>query len=191
MTITPPGELRTERLLLRAWRSTDAALLLPVLEANVERLGGWIPAQVSTPVPLPELETRLAGFAADFAASRSWRFGIFAPDQSAVYGEADLFFRDAGGRVHAAAADRLEIGYWLRSEVTGRGYATEATRALMDLAAQLPAMRHVEIRCDPRNDASAAVPRRLGFRLAQEGVRDAALPAADMIWIHPLSRSAE
>ena len=34
------------------------------------------------------------------------------------------------------------------------------------MAEALPALRHAEIRCDARNGPSAAVPRRLGFRLA-------------------------
>ena len=64
------------------------------------------------------------------------------------------------------AADRVELGYWLDAAVTGRGLATEATRALFDVAAALPGLSHAEIRCDSANTASAAVPRRLGFHLA-------------------------
>jgi RimJ/RimL family protein N-acetyltransferase len=175
-----PEEIATARLYLRPWRKQDAALLLPVLVANAAHLGPWIPAHVAAPAPLAELEVRLAGFGADFEAALAWRFGIFSPDQRHVYGEADLFFRSAEGRVPLAAADRTEIGYWLRQDVTGRGFATEAAGALMQLAARLPGMKHIEIRCDPRNQPSAAVPRRLGFRLAQAGttgVAEAAGPS--------------
>lgn len=163
-----PDEIRTERLQLRCWRRGDALLLLPVLQANVEHLQSWIPAHVAAPAPLPDLEERLAGFAADFRAGRNWRYGVFAPDEREVFGEISLFPRSAAGRVNLAAADRLEVGYWLRRDVTGRGYATEAARAMLSLAASLPGMSHVEIRCDPRNAASAAIPKRLGFRLAAQ-----------------------
>ena len=163
-----PDEILTERLHLRCWRRGDAVLLLPVLEANVEHLQSWIPAHVAAPAPLPELEERLAGFAADFRAGRNWRYGVLAPDERDVFGEISIFPRSAAGRVHVAAADRLEVGYWLRRDVTGRGYATEAARAMLSLAASLPGMSHVEIRCDPLNTASAAVPKRLGFRLAAQ-----------------------
>ncbi|HSJ30798.1 MAG TPA: GNAT family N-acetyltransferase [Longimicrobiales bacterium] len=163
-----PDEIRTERLQLRCWRRGDALLLLPVLQANVEHLQSWIPAHVAAPAPLPDLEERLTGFAADFRAGRNWRYGVFAPDEREVFGEISLFPRSAAGRVNLAAADRLEVGYWLRRNVTGRGYATEAARAMLSLAASLPGMSHVEIRCDPRNTASAAIPKRLGFRLAAQ-----------------------
>ncbi|HSK18583.1 MAG TPA: GNAT family N-acetyltransferase [Longimicrobiales bacterium] len=160
-----PDELLTERLHLRCWRRGDAVHLLPVLEVNVDHLQSWIPEHVAAPAPLPDLEERLAGFAADFRAGRNWRYGVFAPDDGDVLGEISLFPRSAAGRVHIGAADRLEVGYWLRRDVTGRGYATEAARAMLSLAGSLPGMSQVEIRCDPLNTASAAIPKRLGFRL--------------------------
>lgn len=176
-----PDVLRTERLCMRVWRPDDALRLLPVLEANVEHLGGWIPTHVASPAPLHELELRLAAFAEDFAAAKSWRWALFTRDGDEPIGEASLFPRSAGERVPFASADRLEIGYWLDREVTGRGYATEAARALLELSRRAPGIARVEIHCDPRNLASAAVPRRLGFRLVEDGA--AAEPGtAGMIW---------
>ncbi|HEX6559390.1 MAG TPA: GNAT family N-acetyltransferase [Longimicrobiales bacterium] len=188
-----PEPLRTERLHLRPWSEADASLLLPLLEANAAHLNGWIPRHVAEPAPLPELRARLAGFADDFAAARSWRFAIFSLDQETLFGEVDLFFRSEHGRVPLASADRVEIGYWLRSDVTGRGYATEASRAMVALAFGLPGMKHVEIRCDARNQASAAVPKRLGFHLAHPGAIDGAgdkASSSDMIWILELPTMA-
>jgi RimJ/RimL family protein N-acetyltransferase len=193
-----PRELRTERLLLRCWRVDDAASLLSALQSSGEHLR-WIPPHVAAPAPIPELAQRLRGFAADFVADDAWRFGIFAPAAAApdaaapdaatanaatpgatvVFGEAALFPRAAHGRTTFALADRVEIGYWLRPDATGRGYATEAARALVDLAARLPHVSHVEIRCDPLNTASAAVPARLGFHRA--ATEEAAEPGL-MIW---------
>lgn len=161
-----PFELRTARLLLRPWRADDAAQLLPVLEANWEHLGPWIPARVATPVPVPELEERLAGFERDFADAREWRYGVFAPQAGTVIGEIGLYPRDETGRVPFHGADRVELGYWLRSDMTGQGFITEAGRALLGVAATLPHLSHAEIRCDARNAPSAAVPRRLGFVLS-------------------------
>ncbi len=176
-----PAELRTERLVLRPWRETDAAALLPVLEANTAHLAGWVPADVISPASLSGLTTRLGGFAADFEAGRSWRFAILSPEEGDLLGEVSLFFRNAEGRVDRADADRLEIGYWLRADVTGRGYATEAARAMLSLAAGMKGMRRVEIRCDARNTPSAAVPERLGFRLIEAD--QAPEVAGNMVWV--------
>lgn len=185
MDATIPSSLRTQRLLLRPWAPEDAEALAPVLAANVAHLGAWIPQHVATPLPPADLAKRLAGFAADFAEERTFRFAMFTLDGAQVLGEADLFPRNDTGRVALARADRVELGYWLDAAATGQGLATEATRALMEVAASLPAMTHAEIRCDVANVPSAAIPRRLGFHLA-------AVEGDTQIWrkelAHPVTR---
>jgi RimJ/RimL family protein N-acetyltransferase len=175
--------LRTERLTLRSWDAADAPALGPVLEANVAHLAGWIPAHVASPAPLPALAARLAGFADDFAAGRSYRFALLTPDESRVIGEADLFPRAMRGRVSLLQADRAELGYWLDAAVTGQGLATEAMRALLDVAAAVPVFGHAEIRCHGENAPSIAVARRLGFDLAS-------VEADTQVWRKPLSITA-
>lgn len=161
-----PATLRTTRLLLQPWTPADAPALHPILVANQALLGAWIPADVSRAVPLPELVIRLAGFATDFAAARAYRYALRTAADMSLCGEVALFPRAATGRVPLWAADHVELGYWLDAAVTGRGLATEAAGALLEVAATLPGMTHAEIRCDAANTPSAAVPQRLGFHLA-------------------------
>ena len=186
-----PIEWRTARLVLRPWRPDDAAALLVILEANRLHLGPWIPARVADPAPLPALTTRLESFADAFADDREWRYAIASSTDGELLGEASLFPRSAERRVAYAAADRVEIGYWLRADRTGAGLATEAASALCDVADLLPAVSHVEIRCDARNAASAAVPQRLGFTLS--ATEDDCSVAGDttervrvQVWTRPL-----
>jgi RimJ/RimL family protein N-acetyltransferase len=155
--------VRTARLSLRPWRVEDAVALHPILVDNWAHLGPWIPPRVATPVPIPELEIRLAGFATDFAANREWRYAMFTAGESELLGEIGLYPRSSAGRVVYGEADRVELGYWLRSDATGRGYVTEAGVALVEIASSLSRFRLAEIRCHPQNLPSAAVPRRLGF----------------------------
>jgi len=152
-------------MLLRPWRAEDAEALAPMLAANAGHLGPWIPPHVWTPVPPPSLAKRLEAFADDFAAGRGFRYALLTLDESRLLGEADLFPRNAASRVPLADADRVELGYWLDAAVTGQGFATEAMRALLEVASALPGIGHAEIRCDERNARSAAVPQRLGFAL--------------------------
>lgn len=152
---------------MRPWRADDAELLHPILEVNWDHLGPWIPARVATPAPVPVLAERLAGFEKEFEADREWRFAIFNHETGDLLGEAALFPRSAAGRVHVAYADRVELGYWLRADETGRGFITEAARALLIVAANTARFSHVEIRCDARNTASGAVAQRLGFTLEE------------------------
>lgn len=171
-----PDSFRSERLLLRRWAPADAPALGPVLEANHDYLAPWIPARIATPAPLPELEARLAGFAAEFAAGREWRYGMFGVDDGEVYGEVGLFPRNHVKRTPITDADRIEVGYWLRADRTGRGLATEAARAALALAVTLPGLRLAEIRCDARNLPSAAIPQRLGFTLTTTELEQPAAP---------------
>jgi len=152
---------------LRAWSRADAPALRPVLVANVGHLTPWIPAHVATPAPLPELEERLDGFASAFAAGVAFRYAIRRHDDDRVMGGMSLFLRNHTSRVAVAGADRAEIGYWLDAACTGHGFVTEAVCALFTVATQLPWVSCVEIRCDAANVPSAAVPKRLGFELAE------------------------
>ena len=180
-----PGEIHTARLLLRPWRSGDAAALHPILEANWAHLRPWVPARVATPVPIPALAERLSQFAAEFLADREWRYAMITSDDRELVGEVGLFPRSATGRVHYAQADRVELGYWLRADATGRGFVTEGAQAMLAVAAALPHVSCVEVRCDTRNAPSAAIPRRLGFDLA---ATIAEPPSELQVWLKAVPR---
>lgn len=184
------AELRTERLLMRPWRAEDAEALHPILVANWDHLGPWIPARVATPVPVPELAQRLARFGDDFSSGREFRYALLAPDGLDVLGEAGLYPRSATGRAPLSNATCIELGYWLRADLTGRGLVTEASRALIAVAESLPRLTHIEIRCDARNEPSAAIPKRLGFALTSTLIEPAAQPDEQsvrlQIWTSPL-----
>ncbi|MDQ3642840.1 MAG: GNAT family N-acetyltransferase, partial [Actinomycetota bacterium] len=85
----------------------------------------------------------------------------------------------------------LEIGYWVRSDRTGRGYATAAARALTAVALDsFPEVSRIEIRCDPANRASAAIPAKLGYVL--DGTEDVAVEAGGQtgrqeVWVRSRS----
>src|SRR6185312_7575810 len=57
----------------------------------------------------------------------------------------------------------MEIGYWLRTPFTGRGYMTAAVEGLTGVALGLPGIERVAIEYDAANTRSAAVAARAGF----------------------------
>jgi RimJ/RimL family protein N-acetyltransferase len=188
-----PEEVHTPRLLLRRWRPGDAVALQPVLAANVAHLAPWIPWRVAEPLDAGPLADRLAEFAVAFDETREWRYGLFALNDGAVLGEVSLFPRNGAGRVSLEAADRLEIGYWVRTDRTGEGLATEAARAVRDVASTIDGVSRLTIRCDERNGASAAIPRHLGFHLAavvtEKPPSPDRLPVRLQIWEQHVDRS--
>jgi ribosomal-protein-serine acetyltransferase len=71
----------------------------------------------------------------------------------------------AVGCHRAVLARRIgEVGYWLRTDRTGRGYATEATEAVVRWGFEVLDLERMELRAGVENLASQAVAGRLGFR---------------------------
>jgi N-acetyltransferase len=151
----PPDDIRTPRTLLRRWRADDAALLKDAIDSSLEHLQRWMPWAMAEPSPLDALRERLGLFSRSFESGSEWLYGIFTPDGTRVLGGTGLHPR--------IGLTGIEIGYWIRVGETGKGYATEAASALRRTALALPHIDHVEIRCDPSNAASAAIPARLGY----------------------------
>jgi ribosomal-protein-alanine N-acetyltransferase len=65
------------------------------------------------------------------------------------------------------ADGRWEMGWVLRRDVWGRGYATEATSALFDAVAGRGDVHTIFARCRPENAASARVMEKLGMRYVE------------------------
>ncbi|MBQ9196852.1 MAG: GNAT family N-acetyltransferase [Clostridia bacterium] len=63
------------------------------------------------------------------------------------------------------ARDTGELGWILHPEHQGRGYAAEATRALMDFAVTRLSVQRFEAHCDTKNLPSRRVMEKLGMRL--------------------------
>jgi ribosomal-protein-serine acetyltransferase len=61
------------------------------------------------------------------------------------------------------------VGYWLAEEFTGRGTATNSLRAVIDWAFSELGLVRLEIQSSIQNEASCAVPERLGIR--REAIR--------------------
>lgn len=151
----PAYVVRTPRLLLRCWSPADAPLLDAALAAGLDHLRPWLPWVKDEPEPLDARVARLRWFRGAFDLGHDFVYGIFTPDGGEVVGGTGLHTRQGPGA--------REIGYWIAAPHLGRGYATEAVAALTRVAVEIDGARRVEIRCDPLNERSVRVPRKLGF----------------------------
>lgn len=68
-----------------------------------------------------------------------------------------------------AAGGVCEVGVWLSPAATGRGLITRAVTHMIDYAIRVRGIYRVEWLCDPLNEPSRAVAKRLG--LTHEGTR--------------------
>jgi RimJ/RimL family protein N-acetyltransferase len=141
---------------IRCWEPRDAALLKGAIDSSLDDLRPWMPWARHEPQSLAEKVALLRRFRGNFDLGEDFAYGVFAPDESRVVGGSGLHPR--------VGDDAFEIGYWIRASDTGAGLATEAAGALTRVAFEVCGVDRVEIRVEPANGASIAVPRKLGFR---------------------------
>jgi RimJ/RimL family protein N-acetyltransferase len=162
---------------LRRWRSWHLEPLMEAVAASLPELRRWMAWAQTVPSEAGQLDVLRAGEAA-FDAGAEWNFLLFTPGEGTVLGGAGLHPR--GG------PESIEVGYWVRSDHTGRGYATAVAGALAGAAfTHLDRVDRVEIRMDRANRASAAVPPKLGFRLVGHEAREILAPGhtgEGLIW---------
>jgi RimJ/RimL family protein N-acetyltransferase len=156
--------VRTERLRLRPWAEADAPAFHRI----------WGDPDVIFWGPAKDLEesrailVKVAARCAGLPPPVGWH-AILEAEGGDIVGNAVL-------QPATYAPGDLEVGWHLRRDRWGRGYATEACRALVAEAfarLDVPRLTCVIL---PSNLRSQAVARRLGFRVQAHDVLHAGLP---------------
>jgi RimJ/RimL family protein N-acetyltransferase len=60
--------------------------------------------------------------------------------------------------------ETIELGYGVHPDYRNRGYATEASRALIDWGLAQPSVERVVAKCDPDNSPSVRVLEKAGMK---------------------------
>jgi RimJ/RimL family protein N-acetyltransferase len=165
----PPYRIETERLVVRCWEPRDARLLKDAVDSSLEHLRAWMPWAHEDPQPLESKVELLRGFRGRFDLGQDFVYGILSSDESEAVGGTGFHTRQGEGI--------FEIGYWIRASRVGQGLCTEATAALTRAGFELGGVERIEIRVDPANEASLAIPRKLGF--VEEGTLRGVLHGPD------------
>jgi RimJ/RimL family protein N-acetyltransferase len=158
--LAPTYPIRTERLLLRPLGPDDVDAVHAY--QSLPEVCAYVPYE---PRSREEVERRLHD--PDLTRGtleeegQALILGMVLRDTGRLVGDVLLFWRSARDRGG-------ELGYELHPDHWGRGYVTEAARAVLALAFDELGLHRVTARIDAENPASAAVLRRLGMR--QEAV---------------------
>jgi ribosomal-protein-serine acetyltransferase len=178
--MTPPEQVDADPIILRRWQAGWATDLLAAVRASLPQLQASGAAWAEDDYCLDSAHEYLDRVARNWAEGTTFSYAITLP-RGPVIGATSLMTRMGPGV--------LEIGYWVHSDFTCRGYATAATVALTEVALALDAVEKVAIRHDARNLASARVAERSGY--VEVGRRPSTLAGADdrtdveVIWEHP------
>ncbi len=146
LTPTPPAlPIRTERLVLRPATETD---LDEVLAYYGNPDVAWL--LLHPPFTRGELEDRLRRPATPEV------LGLVIELDGVVVGDVVLM-------LEGPSYDTGELGWVIHPDQAGRGIATEAAQALVDVAFEHYGLHRVRAELDARNDRSAALAERLGM----------------------------
>jgi ribosomal-protein-alanine N-acetyltransferase len=145
--------LKTERLLLRPFDQTDGH--------HVQKLAGDIKVAATTAlIPHPYED----GMAEDWIATHeaNWNLGrglvlaMTVPPDNSIIG--------AIGFTIAPEHNMAELGYWVGVPFWGKGYCTEAARALVDFGFSDLALNRIHAHHFGNNPASGRVLQKVGMK---------------------------
>ena len=152
--------LETARLVLTPLEPADGAELWTAVEGSRAHLEPWLPW-----VPFnnePEASHRYADASAlDWDHARACRFAIRDKKTRAILGVVGL-------EMFAHLHQSVELGYWLQKTMTGQGFMTEASRAVITWAFSRVNVHRIRVAAATDNHESLHVIGRLGFRF--EGI---------------------
>ena len=151
MAATERGELSTPRLHLEPVAPAHAPGHFAAIEASRSELLPWMPWAVNP--TLDGVGQALADFHEEWDRDREFHFSFF--EESELVG--------AGGINRTSLAGEAEIHYWMRSDRTGQGLATEACRAMLGFAFGELDVREVILLAGEANLPSLRVAEKLGF----------------------------
>jgi RimJ/RimL family protein N-acetyltransferase len=156
-----PDQLSTERMQLRVPRAGDGPVVNAAVVESAAELSLWMPWANPTP-KVEDTEVWCRQAAAKFLAREQIHFSLYLKTAlTTCIGGCGLHHVD--WKIPMA-----EIGYWVRTPDCGKGYASEAVKAVAAFAFDVLKVARLQLRCDVKNRRSAAVAERSGFSL--EGV---------------------
>ncbi|HEY3414288.1 MAG TPA: GNAT family protein [Armatimonadota bacterium] len=155
--------LTTERLVLREFQHTDfEAVHTYGSDPEVTRYTSFGP---NTPAETEDFLTRAAG-AALVAPRRSYDLAIVRISDRALIGGVGLRLGGTGlvDGCGTSSTYRGELGYVLRADAWGQGYAAEAGRAMVGFGFRRLGLHRIFAECHSANAASERVMEKIGMR---------------------------
>lgn len=184
----PPERVEAGPVIVRRVLASDAGAIAAAVGASLDELRPWMPWATPAAADRSTQLARVAEADHRWESGISYTYSVLTVSTGTLVGEVALHRRTAEGSTAEsdAADDTVELGYWIAAGQAGNGYGTSASAALTTVALDLPGVSRVEIHCDAANRASAAVARRLGYRLDRIEERRPEAPGESgrlMIWV--------
>ena len=170
-----PKVVEEDGFVVRLWQPEDVEALHEAVAESTEHLRPWHDWIAQEPLTISQRRARIEEWEHSWEQGGAVPMGVF---QAGVV---------VGGSGYVNRKEHsVEIGYWTRVGHLRKGHASHAARLLTSAAFTVPEISDVEIHHDRANEASACIPRRLGYRLVEETPQ--AIPASgqmgtNCVWI--------
>ena len=151
---------RTASLVLRPFQRRDVDPLVEAIRSSLPELEVWLPWPHDAYDKVDALR-----FIRD--SNKAWReqrafdFAISRERDKRHLGNVSIWYTSRPNRCG-------EIGYWVRTDMTGTGIATEATKAMLRMGFEDMGLHRITLRIAVGNVASERIADKLGF--TKEGV---------------------
>jgi RimJ/RimL family protein N-acetyltransferase len=159
MRHTAKMELTADGLTLRPPTDADASAIVAAVRSSFAELRPWMPWATTT-------------YSEDDA--RTWISGALGDVHPFVMVDADGEFVGSCGLNKVDEYNRsANLGYWVRSDRSGRGHATTATELIAEYGFAIAGLHRMEVIMSVRNEASHRVAEKSGA--VYEGIARGAL----------------
>lgn len=145
-------ELKTERLLLRPYKMSDAGAIANLLN-NLE-VSRWT-VNIPYPYSREDADTFIEKVTESWIAGADATFAITLKEMNSPIGACGAHLREPG---------EYELGYWLGEPYWGKGYMTEAVNALVQYLKGHKQPKRIYAGHAPENPGSENVLLKAGFK---------------------------
>ncbi len=154
--------LKSENIYLRAFILLDAEKLLQLQIENKDFFEQYSMNRPTNFYSLEHQKNLIKKWEEDSKQDIEFKFGIFQKENDELIGTIQLF------QVNRGSLQNAIIGYFLDKEQNGKGYATEATKLIVDYAFNTLTLHRIEAGVMLHNIGSIRVLEKAGFH--KEGI---------------------
>lgn len=151
-----PAKILCDRIVLKRHDLKYSKIMYQAVDENRKRFSKYFP-WVHFTKSIRDTQKYIRNAVKRWGLNELFDYGMYER-------ESGKFIGNIGVHSISWQHEHCEIGYWIIGSHEGMGYVSEAVTSLIETCFKM-GFNRIEIRCDAKNKRSAAVPKRLGFRL--------------------------
>lgn len=141
---------------------SDYAQWASLRDLSKDFLTPWEPVWPIDDLTRPAFRRRLRRYARELRDDTSYPFFLFDSGTDKLIGSSII------SNVRRGVAQSCSLGYWVGETYSGKGYMTEAARAILPFVFDHAGLHRIEAACLQTNEPSRRLLKRVGF--TEEGI---------------------